>query len=143
MNNRIDQELRFSQVALNLRAHRQELLASNIANADTPHYKARDFDFKAALNSALGGAVGGRGAAVPEGMLSLAKTSERHLAPANVNSYGVQIQYRTEQQSSVDGNTVNMDVERAAFAENAVQMEALLTFVNGRLKTLSSAIQNP
>ncbi len=141
MNNRIDQDMRFSQVALSLRAHRQELLASNIANADTPHYKSRDFDFKAALHGALGGAEKGRVDAQLRAPLLVAQTSASHLPGVGVNNLGVQAMYRTEQQSSVDGNTVNMDVERAAFAENAIQMEALLAFVNGRFKTLSSAIQ--
>jgi len=141
MINRIDQEMRFSQVALNLRAHRQEMLASNIANADTPHYKARDFNFKDALNGALGGASGA-GRAEEGGMLAVAQTSARHLAASGMDGLGVQAQYRGEQQSSVDGNTVNMDVERAAFAENAIHLEALITFVNARFKTLSSAIQS-
>ncbi|MBI5920410.1 MAG: flagellar basal body rod protein FlgB [Betaproteobacteria bacterium] len=133
MINRIDQELSFSQTALNLRAYRQELLASNIANADTPNYKARDIDFKAALNGALGKGQ--------SGALVLAQTSERHLPAAGSNRFGAAVQFRSEEQSNVDGNTVSMDVERAAFAENAIQMEAMLTFINGRFKTLNSAIQ--
>lgn len=132
MINRIDQELGFSQTALNLRAYRQELLASNIANADTPHYKARDIDFKTALAGALGNSQGGA--------LALTQTAERHMPAAGANRFGAAVQYRGELQSSVDGNTVNMDVERAAFAENAIQMEAMLTFVNSRLKTMSNAL---
>ena len=132
MINRIDQELSFSQTALNLRAYRQELLASNIANADTPHYKARDIDFKSALAGALGNAQGGA--------LALTQTSGRHMPAEGANRFGAAVQYRSEQQSSVDGNTVSMDVERAAFAENAIQMEAMLTFVNGRFKTLANAL---
>ena len=132
MINRIDQELGFSQTALNLRAYRQELLASNIANADTPHYKARDIDFKTALAGALGNAQGGT--------LTLMQTAAGHLPAAGSNRFGAALQYRSEQQASVDGNTVNMDVERAAFAENAIQMEAMLTFVNGRFKTLANAL---
>ena len=133
MTNRIDQELSFSQTALNLRAYRQELLASNIANADTPNYKARDIDFKSALNGALGKSQGGA--------LALKQTSERHLPAPGGNRFGAAVQYRSEQQSSVDGNSVSMDVERAAFAENAIQMEAMLTFINGHFKTLNSAMQ--
>jgi flagellar basal-body rod protein FlgB len=132
MINRIDQELGFSQTALNLRAYRQELLASNIANADTPHYKARDIDFKAALAGALGNAQ--------SGALGLSRTAQGHLPGAFSNRFGAELQYRGEQQASVDGNTVNMDVERAAFAENAIQLEAMLTFVNGRFKTLANAL---
>mgnify|MGYP001562552646 FL=1 len=134
MINRIDQELKFHQTALNLRAYRQELLASNIANADTPHYKARDIDFKTALEGAVGKTQGGA--------LPLQQTAAGHLPAAGTNRFGAAVLYRGEQQASVDGNTVSMDVERAAFAENAVQMEAMLTFVNGRFKTLASAIQS-
>lgn len=133
MLNRIDQEMSFNQTALNLRAYRQELLASNIANADTPHYKARDIDFKGALDTALGRSRGST--------LELQRTAAGHLPAAGTNRFGISVQYRGEVQSSVDGNTVSMDVERAAFAENAIQMEAMLSFVNGRFKTLASAIQ--
>lgn len=133
MLNRFDQDLKFHQTALNLRAWRQELLASNIANADTPHYKARDVDFKTALNGALGRSQGSA--------LALTRTAPGHLAEAGGNRFGAALMYRTEQQSSVDGNTVDMDTERAAFAENALQMEAMLTFINGRLKTMSMAVQ--
>lgn len=133
MINRIDQELRFNQTALNLRAYRQELLASNIANADTPHYKARDIDFKGALDAAVGKTQGSA--------LQLQRTAAGHLPSVGTNRFGAAVLYRGEVQPSVDGNTVSMDVERAAFSENAVQMEAMLTFVNGRFKTLASAIQ--
>lgn len=131
MSNTIDQALKFQQTALNLRAQRSQVLASNIANADTPHYKARDIDFK----SALGQAMSGRGA----GALNLSTSSARHLAaPPDPAPAGTL--YRTEMQSSIDGNTVNLDVERAQFAENAVQYEASITFINGTLKTLQTAI---
>lgn len=132
MINRIDQELSFSQTALNLRAYRQELLASNIANADTPNYKARDIDFKTALNGALG--------KTQSSALPLSRTAEGHLSAVAANSFGAALQYRSAQQPSVDGNTVSMDVERAAFAENAIQMEATLAFVNSRFKFLSAAL---
>ena len=134
MISRIDAELHTTQTALNLRAYRQELLASNIANADTPNYKARDIDFKAALGNALGnsGASGGQ--------LSMASTSPRHLQSAGANPYAAAVLYRTEQQSAVDGNTVNMDVERSSFADNAVHVEALLSFVRRELGDLNTAI---
>lgn len=131
MIDRIDNEHRVLQTALNLRAYRQELLASNMANSDTPHYKARDIDFKTALD----GAMGARG-----GPMKLAATSPAHLQAVEGNPFGASLLYRTEQQSAVDGNTVNMDVERAAFADNAVQVEALLTFLRGSFKDLSTAI---
>ena len=130
----LDNYLGFQQKALNLRAYRQELLASNIANADTPHYKARDLDFKAALSNALSGGT--------DGQLQMAQTSSKHLAAEGANAYGSALQYRTEYQSNVDGNTVNMDIERAAFSENAVHVDALLTFIRGRLSTLQTAMQS-
>lgn len=131
MSNSIDQALKFQQTALNLRAQRSQLLASNIANADTPRFKARDIDFK----SALGQAVSGRSS----GALPLAASSAGHLqAPAEALPPGTL--YRSEQQSSIDGNTVNLDVERAQFAENAVQYEASITFINSTLKAMQTAI---
>lgn len=129
MINRIDNELSFHQRALSLLAYRQQVLASNIANADTPHYKARDIDFKASLQGAMAG-----------GQLKLVRTNARHLASSD--GAGARLLYRTESQSSVDGNTVDMDVERAALAENTLRYEASLTFVNGMLRSLQTALQS-
>lgn len=140
MIDRIDQEMSYSQKALNLRTYRQEILASNIANADTPNFKARDVDFKASLDAAMG-----KTPAV--GDLNLMRSNARHLGPGSAigggqgNTQGALMKYRGELQSSVDGNTVNMDVERSAFAENAIQMEALISFVNHQFKMLGTAMQ--
>lgn len=131
---RIDALLQVKRTALNARAYRQELLASNIANADTPHFKARDIDFKSTLEGALAGRM--------DGSLSLARTSSRHLGSESGQPLGAALKYRTEFQPNVDGNTVNMDVERAAFAENAVQMEAMLTFIRSDLSTLQTAMSS-
>lgn len=131
---RIDAHLQVKRLALNARAYRQELLASNIANADTPNYKARDIDFKAALDGALAGRS--------EGALGMARTSARHLGGETSPAVGAAAKYRTEFQPNVDGNTVNMDVERAAFAENSVQMEAMLTFIRSDFSALQAAIQS-
>lgn len=136
MIDRLEQDLSFTRTAIGVRGYRQELLASNIANADTPHFKARDVDFKSALGAALGSA--GADAAAP---LALARTKSGHIASEGATPYGVAVKYRAEYQGAVDGNTVNMDVERAAFAENALQVEALITFINGRFRTMQSAIQ--
>jgi len=135
MSDRIDRELAFTRSALNLRSYRQELLASNIANADTPHYKARDVDFK----SALGKMMAGQG---EQGPLQMTQTASGHLGGDKSNPLGAYTQYRSEFQSAVDGNTVNMDIERSAFAENTVQIEALLNFINGEFKKLQSAMSN-
>ena len=134
MIDRLDSEFGFTQKAMTLRGHRQELLASNIANADTPHYKARDIDFKSALENAVAGRS--------DGDLGLARTSARHLAGADANPFAGALKYRTEFQSAADGNTVNMDVERSAFAENSLQFEALLKFMGEKFKTLQTAIQS-
>lgn len=131
MKARLDQELMFHQTALNMRAYRQELLASNIANADTPNYKARDVDFRTALHGALGRRIG---------PLALAATSPAHLAGAPGNPLDRFAQFRTQAQPSADGNTVDLDVERSAFAENALHYEASVTFINGLLTGMQRAI---
>lgn len=135
MIDRLDQHLSFYQTAMGLRGYRQELLASNIANADTPHFKARDVDFKSALASALG-APG----ADLSGQMALSQTQAGHLAGDGAAPYAAAAKYRAEYQGAIDGNTVNMDVERAAFAENTLQMEALITFINKRFEGMQRAI---
>ena len=132
MSSKIDSAFSFQQQALGLRAHRQELIAGNIANADTPHYKARDFDFADALRQA----VAGRG----EGALTLARTHGTHLPGAGGEGLP-RLLYRVPLQDSADGNTVEMDVERSQFADNAIRYEASLAFVTHQLKLLTSAIQ--
>ena len=127
----IDNALSFHQSALNVQAQRQQLLASNIANADTPNYKARDVDFRSALQGALGNRFG---------PLALATTSSSHLPDAAAGPLQAYIGFRRELQSSVDGNTVNMDVERAAFAENSIHYEASVTFINSIVRGMQRAI---
>ncbi len=131
MKTRFDDALQFHQTALNVQAQRQQLLASNIANADTPNYKARDVDFRAALQGAL---------ARSSAPVALATTQPGHLATGAGAGLDGLTGYRTELQSAVDGNTVNMDVERAAFAENALHYEASITFINGMLRSMQTAI---
>jgi len=136
MLDRLEQHIGFYRDALNVRTRRQELLASNIANADTPHFKARDLDFKTAFGIARGGSGP---LAVPP--VELARTQPGHLDGSGTGLYAAAMRYRTEHQGAVDGNTVNMDVERAAFAENALHVDALITFVNRRLSGLMTAIK--
>lgn len=139
MIDRIDDQLRIQRAALGALTYRQELLASNIANADTPHFKARDIDFKGALEAAVAGRTGGGVAGV-----AIAATSPRHIGAATGPSSGAAfaraVGYRTEFQPNVDGNTVNMDIERSAFAENALRLEAALTFITGNFRTLQLAM---
>lgn len=132
VNKLADQMSVFSQ-ALNLRAYRQQALAANIANADTPQYKARDIDFSAALKVAMSG----RGS----GDLALSRTAPAHLT-GGTGAGPAPLLYRTETQSSVDGNTVDMDVERAAFADNAIHYEALTRFITEQLKGMSAALSS-
>ena len=133
MINRLDEALRFQQTALNLRAARQELLASNIANADTPNYKAKDVNFASALQNALAGTASA---------LPIVQTSPMHLqGNAGRAILGAPVMYRTPIQPSADGNTVDMDVERAQFADNALRYEASVRFVTDALKEIQSAIQ--
>lgn len=136
MIDRLEQDLSLIRSAMKVRGHRQELLASNIANGDTPHFKARDIDFKSALSQVLGNADAG---SIPP--VELARTNKGHISGGNDFPYGAAVKYRTEFMGAVDGNTVNMDVERASFAENGLQMEALVTFINGKFQGMSRAIQ--
>ncbi len=134
MIGKLDQNLSFHSNALVLRSQRQQLLASNIANADTPGYQARDFDFAAALRAA-----GGQGAAGSAAQ-GVVRTSAEHLKPAATVD-GARVQYRIAAQGSLDRNSVDMDTERALFADNAVRYEASLRFLNHKIKTMLSAIQ--
>lgn len=132
--------LDFQGHALLLRAERQRLLASNIANADTPGYVARDMKFAEALTAAAGGSGSalsasqgdstGRGGASQAGHIPLSGFSERST-----------LGYAVQTQPALDNNSVDMDRERAAFMDNAVRYEATLRFLNGKAKTMLSAIQ--
>jgi flagellar basal-body rod protein FlgB len=127
----IDSALFFQQRALDLRAYRQQVLAGNIANADTPHYQARDFDFSEALKQAVSGRL--------EDSLKVARTHVRHFegtGDGGLPSLG----YRVPIQDAADGNTVEMDVERSEFAENALQYQAGVAFVTHQLKLFAAAI---
>lgn len=136
MIGKLDVALHVQSEALKLRAQRQEVLASNLANADTPNYKAVDFKFSDALRQAVGMPGGSQIDTVP-----MARTSAAHLAPQGATLSTAQLLYRTPTQAAVDGNTVDMNVEQANFADNAVRYEASLRFLNGQIKTLLSAIQ--
>ena len=127
-----DKALGIHEQALGFRAKRAEVLANNIANADTPNYKARDFQFKSALDAAMAGRSTGN--------LALERSAVGHLA-GTAGTAKAELTFRQPVQSSADGNTVEMDVERAEFAENALRYEAGLTFISGRIKTLLTAIQ--
>jgi flagellar basal-body rod protein FlgB len=132
----LDAALNFHSQALGVRAQRGEVLASNIANADTPNYQARDLDFGKALQGALDNASAA-GASAALAASAPGHIAGKALAPAN----DAQLLYRTPQAASIDNNSVALDAERAKFAENALHYEANLTFLNGQIKALLSAIQ--
>lgn len=141
MFDQLTARLDFHANALLLRAQRQEVIASNIANADTPGYVARDFDFASALRAA-GGGESGHAASV--GASGVAATDARHLR--NLSGQGgaagaARLGYAVQTQPSVDGNSVDLDRERAAFTDNAVRYESTLRFINGHVKTMLAAIQ--
>ncbi len=123
--------------ALELLARRQQVLSSNIANADTPGYKARDIDFASALASAQASPSG----ASTGGTLATATRTTRagHMV-AVATTEDPQLKWRQADQPSLDGNTVDLDRERANFADNAMRYEATLRFINGNVKTMLSAI---
>lgn len=128
----IDSALGIFPQALALHARRAEMLASNLANADTPNYKARDIDFKAALQSAQGQTPGAVG---------LKRTQAGHIgSDSDMEAMGL-VKYRVPNQSALDGNTVNAEVEQAEFTRNAIQYQAALTFLGGRIKTMMTAIR--
>ncbi|MBS1159901.1 MAG: Flagellar basal-body rod protein FlgB [Proteobacteria bacterium] len=119
--------------AMNLRTMRHQVLASNIANADTPHYKARDFSFTAAMQNAMAG----QGA----GGLAMSRTAGGHQQGDALNGSAF-LQYRAETQSAVDGNTVDMDVERTQISENALQYQILTQLIGDKFKGMRTALSS-
>jgi flagellar basal-body rod protein FlgB len=133
MINRLGDSLDFQSQALMLRSERQRLLASNIANADTPGYVARDMDFTAALRQATGTASPG----LP------ALQALRAGLPGTGGAAGeAHLRYAVPSQSNLDGNSVDMDRERASFADNSVKYEATLRFINGHVRTMLDAMKS-
>ena len=135
MLNNLTSTLEFQSQALSLRAERQRLLASNIANADTPGYVAKDMNFSQALREATGS----------PGLLTSARvlsgTSSTHIGTA-MNSRGPSnLVYSNASQTSLDSNSVDMDRERASLTENSVKYEATLRFINGSVRTMLDAIR--
>ena len=134
MLNRLNDALDFQAQALNLRSERQRLIASNIANADTPGYVAREMNFAQALRDATG--------ATTASTTRLAASQPGHLA-GNATAGGASfstLAYAAPSQTNLDRNTVDMDRERASFADNTVKYEATLRFIGSQVKTTLSAI---
>ncbi len=116
--------------ALYLRDRRTEIIANNIANADTPGFKARDFDFESALRKQTGELANG----------DLSKSNFRHLGPTTPAAE-VTLSYRIPSQPSLDGNTVDEQSENAAFARNAIEHQASFQILNGKFTSLIKALR--
>ena len=130
----INEYLGVLPASLAVRGRRTELLATNLANADTPGYKARDLDFREALNAAsTPNATGGR--------LALHTTQAGHQGGTSDPVHGdAVLKYRVPLAPALDGNTVDAQLEQTAFAGNAVRFQATLTFLNARFRSLMTAI---
>ena len=115
--------------ALSLRTHRAEVLATNIANAETPNYLARDFDFNQVLQSAA------------QGRSEMQTTQTNHIQAGDSELMGQDLMYRLPEQPSIDGNTVDLQTERAEFTRNAMQYQASVRFMSGKVSGLLSAIR--
>jgi len=141
MFSKLTDSLSTSAQTLQLRAHRQEVLTSNIANVDTPNYKAVDFDFKSALQQITQGNKPGSPVAgnVANG---LATTHKGHLGakPQGAMSTAAMLEYRRNINPAMDNNTVDIEKERAAYAENAVKYEVAVRQLNGKISSLKTAM---
>ncbi len=126
-----DNALGLTPKALQLLGSRTAVLANNIANADTPNYKARELPFHAMLNDAISG----------NPHESMAITNPQHIDATPADSIDGDLQYRVPLLPAIDGNTVDIHVEQAAFAENTLQFQASLRFLDNRFKGLISAIR--
>jgi flagellar basal-body rod protein FlgB len=136
--------LDFQSKGLVLRAERQRVIASNIANADTPGYSGRDFDFKKAMAEATSGPA--MQLANPSSGKSLdGTTNSRHIPLSTIEGSSIgdnsKLGYTIQTQPAMDGNSVDLDRERANFVDNSVRYEATLRFINGSSRTILSAIQ--
>ena len=128
----LQQEISVYSQAMNLLTQRHQVLASNIANADTPHYKARDFSFQDAMQNALAG----RNEVGAAGLVTTSAGHQQGLGGGGLSA----LKYRAETQSAVDGNTVDMDVERAQITENAMQYQIVSQLIADQFKGMRSAL---
>jgi flagellar basal-body rod protein FlgB len=128
----LNKHLGVHAAALNLRSQRTEVLAANLANADTPGYRARDIDFKSALAAAAGSNAPG---------VQLKTTRPGHIGAGTANGLpAAELKYRTPLAPSLDGNTVDAQLEQSAFAENTVRYQATLSFLSSKFRGLMTAI---
>jgi len=139
----IDKFLATHANALHLRARRTHVLASNIANADTPNYKARDLAFAEVLRDANGkkSILPMPGGSLSAPSNALKSTNSRHITKS-VSTTDAKLMYRQPEQASLDGNTVDKDLEQARFAENTVRYQASLSFINSRVSGLIRTLRS-
>ncbi|MBF8779278.1 flagellar basal body rod protein FlgB [Pseudomonas fulva] len=128
-----DKALGIHEKALGFRAQRAEVLANNIANADTPNYKARDLDFASLLAAEAQKSQNGR--------IALERTSARHIEAEGLASADDVLKYRTPMQPSLDQNTVDAQMEQSSYAQNAIDFQASFTLLNSKFKGLISALR--
>ena len=126
-----DSILGLHENALNIQAHRAQILGANLANADTPGYKAKDLDFKEALSQVSN---------KQNSLEPMAITHELHIEPEGY-IYGSEVLFRQPMQASLDGNTVESQVEMAEFSENSMRYLTSLRIVSGRLNSLLTAFR--
>ena len=127
----LDKAMGIHETALYVRAKRSAVLSSNLANSDTPNYKARDIDFKSVLRNAAGMQASG----------TLKTTNSKHIQPGGHDAKTAELLYRHPMQPSVDNNTVDAQIEKAKFAENAMQYQTSLSFLTGKIKGLTKALR--
>lgn len=127
-----DNALGIHEKALTFRGQRAAVLANNVANAETPNYKARDLDFSAVLAAQQSGS---------EKSFSTSTTHSRHINTDGLLDQAAGLRFRTPSQPALDGNTVDAEVEQSAFAENAIELQASFTFLNSKFKGLMTALR--
>lgn len=125
-----DAALGIHEKALHVRSQRAGVLAGNLANIDTPNYKARDLDFRQLLNQQSG-----------ENSSGMQVTNERHMTPTGITGDDADLLYRTPQQPSLDGNTVEDQIEHAEYMKNALAFQASFQFLSSKFQSLKSAIR--
>jgi|SRR5690606_7520404 len=127
-----DRALGVHEQALAFRAERASVLANNIANADTPNFKARDLDFASVLEAQQSG---------DQRSVQMTRTHANHLQVESLIDQAAGLRYRTPSQPSIDGNTVEVQAEQARYTENAVDFQASFTFLNSKFKGLMTALR--
>lgn len=128
-----DKALGIHEKALGFRAQRAEVLANNIANADTPNYKSRDMDFSSVLAAEADKQSNGR--------ISLTRTNGHHIEAEGLALADDSLKYRTPMQPSIDQNTVDAQIEQSNYAQNAIDFQASFTLLNSKFKGLVSALR--